>query len=115
MPYKNKEDQRRYAAQHYQRNKEKYIERSTRSRKELRKRNQDFIREYKESHQCTDCGIRYHYSQMDLDHIKDKQKNISRMVNSSQSIKTIMEEMAKCDLVCANCHRLRTWSRSQGG
>jgi hypothetical protein len=50
---------------------------------------------------------------MDFDHIDVKKQNIAKLVNSEASIKTIKQEMAKCQLVCSNCHRLRTWLRMQ--
>jgi hypothetical protein len=30
------------------------------------------------------------------------------------SLETTLAEIAKCDLVCANCHRVRTWRRHRG-
>lgn len=50
---------------------------------------------------------------MDFDHLGDKKTNIARLVNSEASIKTIKIELSKCELVCSNCHRLRTWQRVQ--
>ena len=49
---------------------------------------------------------------MDFDHVRGiKKANISTMVRQAYSIETIKEEVAKCDLVCANCHRKRTAKR----
>lgn len=83
------------------------------NRKKIRDRNRDYVRQIKESNPCTDCGEKYHYSQMDFDHLGDKKTNIARLVNSEASIKTIKIELNKCELVCSNCHRLRTWQRSR--
>lgn len=58
---------------------------------------------------CVDCQKTYHPCQMDFDHVKgEKDYSVSkmRMANSA-----ILNEIAKCDLVCANCHRLRTFLR----
>jgi hypothetical protein len=111
MAYKSKEDAKAYAAKHYQENKELYAERARKSRRRLRVRNQEFIRKYKESNPCVDCKQYFHYSQMDFDHIGAKTKNVSRFTNTSHSIKAIESEIKECELVCANCHRLRTWKR----
>ena len=48
---------------------------------------------------------------MDFDHLGSKKQTIARLANSEASIKTIKQEIAKCELVCSNCHRLRTWQR----
>lgn len=83
-------------------------------KREARDRNKEYIRQIKEKHSCADCGEKYHYSQMDFDHVDGKKKhNLSRYANSSVSIKTIKEEIKKCEVVCANCHRYRTWLRTQ--
>jgi hypothetical protein len=82
-------------------------------RRKIRDRNREYVRKIKESNSCADCEQFYHYSQMDFDHIDFKKQNISRLVNSEASIKTIKQELAKCQLVCSNCHRLRTWLRMQ--
>lgn len=82
-------------------------------KRKARDRNKEYIREIKEKYPCADCGERYHFSQMDFDHIQGKKKhNIARFANSAVSIKTIKDELTKCELVCANCHRYRTWVRT---
>lgn len=46
---------------------------------------------------------------MDFDHLLDKFKNVSRM--TAYKWDRIEAEIAKCELVCANCHRVRTFAR----
>lgn len=59
---------------------------------------------------CHDCGNRYPPECMDFDHVRgDKLFGVSTRRNDSW--KRILAEMAKCDLVCANCHRIRTRDR----
>jgi len=84
------------------------------NRKKIRERNRGYVRKIKESSPCTDCQEYYHYSQMDFDHLGSKKHSIARLANSEASIKTIKVEINKCDLVCSNCHRMRTWIRMQG-
>jgi hypothetical protein len=74
-----------------------------------------FIEALKEA-PCMDCGGKFHPCAMDFDHRPGtlKHKAISRMVGDQYNLDSIMEEVAKCDLVCANCHRLRTWRRRRG-
>ena len=63
---------------------------------------------------CMDCKKKYPYYVMDFDHRTNKKFNISYMVNSRYSIENIQAEIDKCDLVCANCHRIRTQFRING-
>jgi len=72
-----------------------------------------FIREYKESIGCTDCGERYPYYMLDLDHIdNNKSFTVSSYRSHTQDIEKIKAEIDKCEVVCANCHRMRTYKRS---
>ena len=65
------------------------------------------------SNPCTDCGNSYHPVVMDFDHVRgDKSKDISLMVRSAVSLQKLKEEISKCELVCSNCHRIRTFTRS---
>ncbi len=65
---------------------------------------------------CTDCGIEYPPFVMDLDHVRGlKFKDVSSMVDNTMSQKSIMAEVAKCEVVCSNCHRIRTHTRRKVG
>ena len=67
----------------------------------------DFLRDLKENNPCTDCGKFYPYYVTDYDHVRGtKNKDISDLWGASRE--TLLEEISKCDLVCANCHRQRT-------
>ena len=61
---------------------------------------------------CADCGGRFPPCAMDFDHREgsDKRIGVTRMVGRA-GIKAILAEAAKCDIVCANCHRARTYRR----
>lgn len=102
--------------QHY--NNRKYAEdparrsrmRTTRQARYLRTR--EWFREYVLKQSCIDCGeadVRV----LDFDHRDESTKkfNISVMLTLKFSIKRIEEEIAKCDVRCANCHRKRTSDR----
>lgn len=58
---------------------------------------------------CMDCGNNYPSVCMDFDHRDPKNKiaGVSTMVHYKKSV--ILAEIAKCDLICSNCHRIRTW------
>lgn len=61
---------------------------------------------------CVDCGNCFESCCMDFDHILGEKKyNIGSMVAHSYSKSSIEEELIKCELVCSNCHRIRTRNR----
>ena len=61
---------------------------------------------------CDDCGKRYPPIVLDFDHVRgSKVANISMLVNDGVPPAQLLDEIAKCDLVCSNCHRLRTAAR----
>lgn len=56
---------------------------------------------------CVDCGGNFPPCVMDFDHVRgEKVANVSQMIRWSRE--RVLAEVAKCDLVCANCHRVRT-------
>ena len=70
-----------------------------------------YIRDLKEKSPCMDCGIKYPYYVMDFDHVRGKKhKNVMELI-PTLSKKKINEEIAKCEIVCSNCHRIRTHMR----
>jgi hypothetical protein len=82
-----------------------------------REEGKEYIKEQKYGKPCHDCGKTYHYAAMDYDHRDPSIKvcDISRLPNARVKINKIAAEIAKCDLVCHNCHRLRTHKISNTG
>ena len=71
-----------------------------------------FIREVKDNKPCVDCGERFPHYVLDFDHVRgEKVNNISLMAGRRCSLTAIKAEIEKCELVCANCHRVRTFTR----
>ena len=68
------------------------------------------LSEIKKLSGCVDCGITNHIV-LDFDHLRDKKYNISRMIHDGFSWAAIKKEISKCEVVCANCHRVRTHNR----
>ena len=61
---------------------------------------------------CMDCGNSYSYFVMDFDHVRGKKNfGLAEASNKLRSLSVVKEEISKCDVVCANCHRQRTFSR----
>lgn len=74
--------------------------------------------EYKDRHRCVDCNQSFPAPVMEFDHISSrgpKVGSVAEMLAAAASWDQIEEEIAKCDLVCANCHRLRTFLRGYIG
>jgi hypothetical protein len=72
----------------------------------------EFIRGLKTNRPCMDCGVVYPYYVLEFDHVRGMKKfPISNVSGGELSLRALRIEVAKCDLVCANCHRERTFSR----
>jgi hypothetical protein len=69
----------------------------------------------KERNTCLDCGKKYPHYVMDFDHLEDHEKefNISAEI-SRKGFEQIKLEVKKCEVICSNCHRIRTWVRKHG-
>lgn len=63
---------------------------------------------------CTDCKDTHPPYVMEFDHVRGtKKRNVSNLVMTGAALSTVLTEIEKCDLVCANCHRKRTHQRKQ--
>lgn len=94
---------------HYQRNKQQYMDR-------VKQRQSDMnlsLRSLKSAVGCVDCGNK-DWRVLDYDHLPEFTKSIgiSKAVGLGWSLIRIMEEIKKCEVVCSNCHRIRTLTRA---
>lgn len=113
----------------YFRNKQKWIE----SRKKYKLENPEKIKESQhraakkdydlkrnivdsfKKRPCMDCKKEFPSCVMDLDHVRGKKvKSIGANLKSF-SMENLLLELEKCDVVCSNCHRIRTWSQTHNG
>ena len=106
MPWKDIEKQRAAVRRHYYANKQAYIDKALKRKKMVR----EWLNNVKGASPCKDCGVKYPYYVMDFDHIGAKSIEIHKLLNYT-SIRRLEEEIALCELVCANCHRIRTFTR----
>lgn len=69
-----------------------------------------FLQTAKTGVPCADCGRVYPPYVMDFDHIDPQTKvaTVARMATSAMTVSRIAVEVSKCEIVCANCHRIRT-------
>jgi hypothetical protein len=111
MAYKNKADQAVAARRHYEANKQKMKARAVVHKAKQRGIIMKYIKETKDV-PCTDCNTKYPYYVMQFDHIgTDKLFNIADCYSGGFSLDKVRQEVAKCEVVCANCHAERTWER----
>lgn len=94
-----------YRKEHYNKNKQKYIDKASKNK-------QKYVREYYDwlsQRSCVDCGIS-DTRVLEQDHLEGKETNIAKLVGNVK-LATMMKELEKCETVCANCHRIRTITR----
>lgn len=89
--------QRTYKKKHYQDNKQKYIDTTNKNR-------QWFI-DYKKTLKCNRCGFA-HPAALDFHHIDPNTKDFNMARVSKGNKDKIIAEIAKCEVLCANCHRI---------
>jgi len=107
MAYRDPQRQRAAEQKWYRENRQRVFDKKNRKKARLR----EIVHRAKER-PCADCGLRYPFFVMDFDHVEgDKVAIISKLVNTG-SVRQLLLELAKCEVVCANCHRARTWRRA---
>ena len=69
---------------------------------------------YKEKHGCEDCKIKYPHYVLEFDHRPENKKiDVVYRVLRRLGREAAWKEVNKCDVVCANCHKQRTYEREQ--
>ena len=71
-----------------------------------------YLQSIKQSRPCADCGENYPYWMMEFDHLRDKEFNLSGFKGSQEKMESIVAEVEKCEVVCSNCHKNRTFVRA---
>jgi hypothetical protein len=106
MPYKDpevrKQKQKEYRTTYYEKNKETVLA----ATKVSAKRYKDQWREYKATLACVKCG-QNHPATFDFHHVDSasKEASVNKLVRH-RAFKQAMEEVKKCTVLCANCHRI---------
>lgn len=106
MPYKDKDRQKKAQHESYLRNKEKVI-----SAQQVRRNQARFhLQKRKGESGCKECGER-HIAVLVFHHRdpNEKEADSTKMINDKWLIQRIDEELEKCDVLCANCHRKLHW------
>lgn len=75
------------------------------------RRNREYLDSVKLERGCLDCGYREHAVALDFDHRPGSDKSFNLNQAGTKSLALLETEMAKCDVRCANCHRVITHAR----
>jgi hypothetical protein len=104
-----RECMRLYIREHYKSNTRYYVEKAHRRNRLYRQETHRRVFEYLSAHPCLDCGESDPIV-LDFDHIESKTKvaAVSEMISGLKSWKLISQEIQKCEVRCANCHRRKT-------
>src|SRR5579883_2746968 len=96
---------------HYLNNAQAYKDRAIERNTRMRNENKQKLLVYLQEHHCVDCGcsdIRV----LDFDHVRGKKiENIAVLISQGTPWPRIEAEIAKCEVRCANCHRIKTTER----
>ena len=102
---KRREYQKLYHKKTWQQRRQKHIENKNLRRRALAK----WLLEYKLGLKCSNCSENDPRC-LDFDHQGNKFKAVSTLVSEAWSKKRVMDEIAKCKVLCANCHRKKTFN-----
>jgi len=103
-----RECQRDINIRHYRAHKQEYKDRARKRNNRIKKENSFHLFEYLQDKKCIDCGEPDPLV-LDFDHVRQtKQSNVAWMVHGGYAWKSILQEITKCDIRCANCHRRKT-------
>lgn len=85
---------------------------SKRGNEDYLKRRKQMVLDIKTNTPCADCGHFFDPRIMEFDHVRGRKvAGVSEMVGQrSWSNQALMDEIAKCDIVCSNCHKLRSFN-----
>lgn len=96
-----------YDREYWAKTKDVRNERKRKNSKSNIKRNADYVISHLKKNPCVDCG-EGNIIVLEFDHQRDKSFNVSHGIRAGYSLESIQNEIDKCEVVCANCHRLRT-------
>lgn len=97
----------------YMKNREEQVKAGMRRRDEYKQRLKRYVWEYLSTHPCKLCG-ESDPAALEFHHTRGvKLKEVSKMLQAGASVKTLVSEIEKCDVLCANCHRKLT-AKEQG-
>jgi len=81
----------------------------------LRERKTKALYEAKGGAKCSQCGYDKHTSALDFHHVDPETKKFTISSSLNRSLKSLLEEIDKCVILCANCHRVAEHELSKTG
>ena len=103
--------QSEYGREHYLANRQRYIDQAAARTQRVRLERTRLLLDHFAEHPCTDCGERDPLV-LEFDHLRDKSFDVATAI-VDRPWSTVLEEIEKCEVVCANCHRRRTFRRKR--
>ena len=102
-----------YQRQWYERNRVRHLANVAAIKRELRALHRQIVVAAK-SVPCADCGVQHPPYVMDFDHVRGVKRWEIGRAKGTVPTASLLAEIAKCDVVCSNCHRIRTHRRRGG-
>ena len=100
-----------YKHEHYRTNKQRYVDQARHRKRAVAEERMRYLLGYFAEHPCADCG-EDDPAVLEFDHLCEEQKAFDVAAGLPyRAWSSILAEIAKCDVVCANCHRRRTARR----
>jgi hypothetical protein len=90
---------------------EKHLEQVKAGKRRRSAEARSIVRRYLENTPCSDCGEADSLV-LEFDHLRDKRAAVSWLRVNAAGCRALLDEIAKCEVVCANCHRRRTARRA---
>lgn len=118
MPYADREKKRQYDHDYIKRRKRRtdraYVDATRRANVRRRAKMRAFLRAYKEEKGCADCGTK-DFRVLDFDHRDRSEKSFNLAIAAAGQVSqaAMRAEVAKCDVRCANCHRIKTFEETR--
>ncbi len=94
---------------HYNENKQYYFSKAKKRNLEIKTNIVKYLQNYLSNKSCIDCG-ESDIAVLEFDHTNrsKKFKAVSTLIRCGYPMEVILEEISKCDIRCANCHRRKT-------
>ncbi len=98
-----------YHRAHYLANRQRYVDQARGRKQALARERTEWLLAYFATHPCSDCGEADPVV-LEFDHLRDKEFDVAQAL-PYRGWASILAEIEKCEVVCANCHRRRTARR----
>jgi hypothetical protein len=107
-----RECNRQRSRNYYKNNHDKQLKEVYKRKRRVINEHRKFLFDFYKKNPCVDCGETDPLV-LELDHQRDKIMEVSRMISGGWSKQKVLDEIAKCEVRCANCHRRKT-AKDQG-